>query len=72
MRCFNKCIKHYIRPFKSCINFSNFIIDFFPIISWLPKYQWKKDIINDIVGGLTVGIMHVPQGTLIDKLTKFY
>jgi hypothetical protein len=34
----------------------------FPIIKWLPKYSPRKDCLADFTGGLTVGIMHIPQG----------
>ncbi|KAE9551632.1 hypothetical protein FO519_005160 [Halicephalobus sp. NKZ332] len=35
---------------------------FIPILEWLPKYDFKKNLIFDFIGGITVGIMHVPQG----------
>ncbi|KAK6766343.1 hypothetical protein RB195_025944 [Necator americanus] len=38
------------------------LLDFFPILKWLPHYDIKTSLLNDIIGGLTVGIMHVPQG----------
>lgn len=33
-----------------------------PIFSWLPKYRLRKWILGDAVAGLTVGILHIPQG----------
>lgn len=33
-----------------------------PITQWLPKYKPKKDLPGDIAGGLTLGIMNIPQG----------
>ena len=39
-----------------------FFVGLFPIIKWLPKYSIKNDLVADISGGLTVGIMHIPQG----------
>ena len=33
-----------------------------PIINWLPKYQWRESLLPDVISGLTVGIMAVPQG----------
>ncbi|CAB3398409.1 unnamed protein product [Caenorhabditis bovis] len=33
-----------------------------PILEWLPNYKWKEYLPGDIIAGLTVGIMHVPQG----------
>ena len=35
-----------------------------PIVRWLPKYSVKKDLTADITGGVTVGIMHIPQGNI--------
>ncbi|XP_014476242.1 PREDICTED: solute carrier family 26 member 10 isoform X2 [Dinoponera quadriceps] len=33
-----------------------------PAIKWLNSYNWKENILPDIISGLTVGIMHIPQG----------
>lgn len=55
-------MRRYTRPFQTGRNFVNFLVGFIPIASWLPKYKWKNDLLNDIVGGFTVGVMHVPQG----------
>lgn len=33
-----------------------------PIFNWLPKYRLKKWILGDTIAGLTVGILHIPQG----------
>ncbi|TMW43961.1 hypothetical protein DOY81_010959 [Sarcophaga bullata] len=33
-----------------------------PIIEWLPKYSFKRDLIGDIMAGFTVAIMHIPHG----------
>ncbi|KAH6844922.1 sulfate transporter family-domain-containing protein [Chaetomium sp. MPI-CAGE-AT-0009] len=33
----------------------------FPIIGWLPRYR-PRWLINDVVAGLTVGLMLIPQG----------
>jgi hypothetical protein len=38
------------------------ILSLFPALIWLPKYQWKDNIVSDIVSGFTVAIMHIPQG----------
>lgn len=34
---------------------------FFPILHWLPRYEWRY-IKNDAIAGLTVGTMLIPQG----------
>ena len=44
--------------------FSSFLARLAPILRWLPKYNVKKDLSADITGGVTVGIMHIPQGNI--------
>uniref|UniRef100_A0A6Q2YBA6 SLC26A/SulP transporter domain-containing protein n=1 Tax=Esox lucius TaxID=8010 RepID=A0A6Q2YBA6_ESOLU len=41
-----------------------------PILNWLPKYKLKKWILGDTVAGLTVGILHIPQGMAFALLTS--
>uniref|UniRef100_A0A665X865 Solute carrier family 26 member 10 n=1 Tax=Echeneis naucrates TaxID=173247 RepID=A0A665X865_ECHNA len=36
-----------------------------PILSWLPRYRVKKWLLGDTIAGLTVGILHIPQGELM-------
>ncbi|KAK6621354.1 hypothetical protein RUM43_011660 [Polyplax serrata] len=36
--------------------------NFFPIAKWLPQYSLRNDLVNDIVAGVTVAIMHIPHG----------
>ncbi|KAM6149089.1 sulfate transporter [Erethizon dorsatum] len=39
----------------------NMIFGFFPVLQWLPKYDLKKNILGDVMSGLIVGILLVPQ-----------
>lgn len=39
-----------------------FIYSLFPFIGIMKNYNIREDITGDIVSGLTVGIMHIPQG----------
>uniref|UniRef100_A0A914YSP6 STAS domain-containing protein n=1 Tax=Panagrolaimus superbus TaxID=310955 RepID=A0A914YSP6_9BILA len=57
-----KFSRRYYRPFTSPRAFLKTILNFIPITKWLPRYNFKENIIHDILGGLTLGIMHVPQG----------
>merc|ERR1719237_2036084 len=34
----------------------------FPVAEWLPKYRWRDDFVADFMAGLTVAVMHIPQG----------
>jgi hypothetical protein len=38
-----------------------------PIIKWLKSYNIKDYLLRDILTGITVGVMHIPQG----KLSRF-
>ncbi|KAF5405695.1 Solute carrier family 26 prestin [Paragonimus heterotremus] len=42
--------------------FGSWILTFFPVVAILRKYELKTWLYNDVIAGLTVGIMHVPQG----------
>ncbi|KAF8571345.1 hypothetical protein P879_00078 [Paragonimus westermani] len=42
--------------------FGKWLLAFFPIVAILRKYELKTWLYNDVIAGLTVGIMHVPQG----------
>lgn len=33
-----------------------------PPLRWLPEYRWRAWLLGDAVAGVTVGIVHVPQG----------
>lgn len=33
-----------------------------PPLRWLPHYRWRAWLLGDAVAGVTVGIVHVPQG----------
>ncbi|XP_057644733.1 sulfate transporter [Chionomys nivalis] len=50
---------------KSCqcspAKVKNMVFDFIPILRWLPKYNLKKNILGDVMSGLIVGILLVPQ-----------
>lgn len=49
----------------SCFGFLQTV---FPILSWLPKYSLKSDLLADIAAGLTVLALHIPQGLAYGKL----
>ncbi|KAM3915502.1 solute carrier family 26 member 6-like [Leptodactylus fuscus] len=38
------------------------LFQFFPIIHWLPHYPVKEWLLGDIVSGISVGILQLPQG----------
>uniref|UniRef100_A0A8C6N9B4 STAS domain-containing protein n=1 Tax=Melopsittacus undulatus TaxID=13146 RepID=A0A8C6N9B4_MELUD len=38
-----------------------FLMDFLPVLRWLPKYKCKEYIWGDVMSGLVIGIILVPQ-----------
>lgn len=43
-------------------NFKSYAANTIPVVRWLKNYNWKEDITSDIISGITVAIMHIPQG----------
>lgn len=43
---------------------------YIPVFSWLPKYNFKQQIVGDVVAGLGVGAMLVPQSLAYAALAK--
>ena len=45
----------------------HYAIEKVPIIGWLPKYDWRW-LINDLIAGITVGLMLIPQSLSYAKI----
>ncbi|GAM25287.1 hypothetical protein SAMD00019534_084620, partial [Acytostelium subglobosum LB1] len=43
-------------------HFLHFMAGMLPVATWLPKYSWREDIKGDLIAGITVGVMLIPQG----------
>ncbi|XP_046331288.2 prestin-like isoform X1 [Haliotis rufescens] len=44
------------------------LFSFLPFLKIMSKYKWRSDLPNDIIAGLTVGIMQLPQGMAYSML----
>ncbi|XP_067832824.1 solute carrier family 26 member 10 isoform X2 [Heptranchias perlo] len=47
-----------------------FLKERLPFLTWLPRYKFKQWLIGDIIAGVTVGIIHIPQGMAFALLTS--
>ncbi|RMX43870.1 hypothetical protein pdam_00021076 [Pocillopora damicornis] len=50
--------------------FISVLTQLMPIIRWLPKYNFKEDLFPDLNGGVTVAVMHIPQGLAFAMLAS--
>jgi hypothetical protein len=56
------CSKNY-KPSGRCM--TNYFKDRFPFLKWLLNYNLKENILPDIISGITIGIVHIPQGLIL-------
>ncbi|KAI3380208.1 hypothetical protein SNEBB_003457 [Seison nebaliae] len=55
-----KYYKESVRPSSNCCK--SMWRNHLPILRWLSTYNMNEDLLNDIIAGLTVAIMQIPQG----------
>ncbi|KAI7830178.1 sulfate transporter family-domain-containing protein [Gamsiella multidivaricata] len=65
LREYRQNVVEWVRAFPS--NVPRYIHERFPIIRWLPKYS-RSWAMKDIVAGITVGLIVVPQGMSYAKV----
>lgn len=59
-----KCVQTKLRDSFACSGkcLKNAITSKVPILSWLPEYSPRQSLLGDVIAGVTVAIMHIPQG----------
>ena len=60
-----KFVKNHLHKFYNtlnCLCIVNSLLERIPIIRCLKEYNIRKHLFGDITGGMTVGIMNIPQG----------
>lgn len=43
-------------------DFKEWCVSRLPVLEWLPAYNWKADLIPDIVSGMMLAVQQVMQG----------
>ncbi len=56
-----RSLRRMMRSLRS-VTWKQVLLNLFPILTWLPKYNIKDDLANDVAAGFTVAVMQVPQG----------
>lgn len=62
-------VKSCCPPSLDC--FKKAVLSFFPFIGIMKRYRIRRDLLHDVASGLTVGIMHIPQGMYLKAFSEF-
>ena len=49
---------HSLSTFSPC----HWLMSLFPVLTWLPAYNVRRDLLSDVIVGFTVAVLHIPQG----------
>ena len=51
-------------------NPTEYFLNLFPFLTWIRFYSIKDNLVNDIIVGFTVGVLHIPQGLAYGMLAQ--
>lgn len=57
-------------PFRKPKSWKKIFNKYLPITDWLFNYDIKADLVSDIITGITIAIMHIPQGMAYAQLAE--
>ncbi|BFZ08352.1 hypothetical protein BsWGS_11390 [Bradybaena similaris] len=64
-------VRSRVRKCKcSCACVSKLITSHLPFLAIMRDYSLRRDLVADIIAGLTVGVMHIPQGMAYGQLSS--
>ena len=61
-RSFLGTVRSWLQKKRSKLTCRKVLLSNFPIIESMRSYRPKRDLPKDVISGLTVGVMHIPQG----------
>lgn len=62
-------VKSWVEPVKRRIPSATaeYVAEKLPIAQWLPHYDYRW-LLNDVIAGITIGVMFIPQGLAYAKI----
>nr|XP_048307164.1 testis anion transporter 1 isoform X5 [Myodes glareolus] len=62
--------KHHVQCHCSWHKFLRCVLTVFPFLEWMCLYRFKDWLLGDLLAGLSVGLVQVPQGLTLGLLTR--
>ncbi|XP_060045679.1 testis anion transporter 1 isoform X2 [Erinaceus europaeus] len=63
-------LRHHIQCRCSWQKFQKWIITIFPFLEWMCLYKFKDWLLGDLVAGISVGIVQIPQGLTFSLMAR--
>uniref|UniRef100_A0A8C8ZAX3 Solute carrier family 26 member 8 n=1 Tax=Prolemur simus TaxID=1328070 RepID=A0A8C8ZAX3_PROSS len=63
-------LKHHVQCRCSWHRFLSCVLTIFPFLEWMCMYRFKDWLLGDLLAGLSVGLVQVPQGLMFSLLAR--